>query len=51
MASPKIDVDNPTPDNYKVECSITVDGKEVSHKSATGTSANVMCTASDITAK
>lgn len=51
MASPKIDVDNPTPDNYKVECSITVDGKEVSHKSATGTSANVMCTASDTTAK
>lgn len=51
MASPKIDVDNPTPDNYKVECSITVDGKEVSHKNATGTSANVMCTASDTTAK
>ncbi|MDK7084679.1 DUF4190 domain-containing protein [Gardnerella leopoldii] len=51
MASPKIDVNNPTPDNYKVECSITVDGKEVSHKSATGTSANVMCTASDTTAK
>lgn len=40
MATPKLDVNNPTPDNYQVECSITVDGKQVSHKSATGSAAN-----------
>ena len=51
MATPKIDIDKPTPDNYKVECTITVDGKKVSHKSATGTAANVMCMASDTTTK
>lgn len=51
MASPKIDIDKPTPDDYKVECTITVDGKEVSHKTATGTTANVMCMASDTSAK
>lgn len=51
MATPKIDIDKPTPDNYKVECTITVDGKQVSHKSATGTAANVMCMASDTTTK
>ncbi len=51
MATPKLDVNNPTPDNYKVECSITVDGKQVSHKSATGSAANVMCMASDTTTK
>lgn len=51
MATPKIDINNPTPDNYQVECSITVDGKEISHKSATGTAANVMCMASDAAAK
>ena len=51
MATPKIDIDKPTPDNYKVECTITVDGKKVSHKSATGTAANVMCMASDQAAK
>ncbi len=51
MATPKIDIDKPTPDNYKVECTIAVDGKQVSHKSATGTAANVMCMASDTTTK
>lgn len=51
MATPKLDVNNPTPDNYKVECSITVDGKQVSHKSATGPAANVMCMASDSSTK
>ncbi len=51
MATPKLDVNNPTPDNYQVECSITVDGKQVSHKSATGSAANVMCMASDIATK
>lgn len=51
MATPKIDIDKPTPDNYKVECTITVDGKKVSHKSATGTAANVMCMASDASTK
>lgn len=51
MATPKLDVNNPTPDNYKVECSITVDGKQVSHKSATGSAANVMCMASDSSTK
>lgn len=51
MATPKLDVNNPTPNNYKVECSITVDGKQVSHKSATGSAANVMCMASDTAAK
>lgn len=51
MATPKLDVNNPTPDNYKVECSITVDGKQVSHKSSTGSAANVMCMASDSSTK
>lgn len=51
MATPKLDVNNPTTDNYKVECSITVDGKQVSHKSATGSAANVMCMASDSSTK
>lgn len=51
MATPKLDINNPTPDNYQVECSISVDGKQISHKSATGTAANVMCMASDTTTK
>lgn len=51
MATPKLDINNPTPDSYQVECSISVDGKQISHKSATGTAANVMCMASDTTTK
>ncbi|MFR8853039.1 MAG: DUF4190 domain-containing protein [Gardnerella vaginalis] len=51
MATPKLDINNPTQDNYQVECSISVDGKQISHKSATGTAANVMCMASDTTTK
>lgn len=51
MATPKLYINNPTPDNYQVECSISVDGKQISHKSATGTAANVMCMASDTTTK
>ncbi|MFU0614080.1 DUF4190 domain-containing protein [Gardnerella vaginalis] len=51
MATPKLDINNPTPDNYQVECSISIDGKQISHKSATGTAANVMCMASDTTTK
>lgn len=51
MATQKLDINNPTQDNYQVECSISVDGKQISHKSATGTAANVMCMASDTTTK
>lgn len=51
MATPKLDINNPTPDSYQVECSISLDGKQISHKSATGTAANVMCMASDTTTK
>lgn len=44
---PTFDIDHPVPDDYQVECAINVDGKQVSHKNATGTGATVMCMASE----
>lgn len=46
-AYPSFDVDNATPADTQVTCTITVDGKQVSHQEATGDNANVYCSASD----
>lgn len=46
-AYPSFDIDNETPADTQVTCTITVDGKQVSHQEATGDNANVYCSASD----
>lgn len=46
-AYPSFDIDNETPADTQVTCTITVDGKQVSHQEATGDSANVYCSVYD----
>ena len=46
-AYPSFNLDGDTPDDTQVTCTITVDGKQVSHKEATGDSANVHCSVYD----
>lgn len=46
-AYPSFDIDNQTPADTQVTCTITVDGKQVSHQEATGDNANVYCSVYD----